>query len=163
MAKDNRPLRLDDIARPELGEGEANPFSESKDPPSGNEAKFAEGETYRVGDYEATVGHRGGFLLLIGLAAFCSSLGLLGMAYFYVDDRELLLLMQPFVALLFGLPSWLLGRSDLRAMQLGAMEQGGQVKTRIAMICGMIATASVAILFLWFVLAMFASQLGLKI
>ncbi|EAQ77949.1 hypothetical protein [Blastopirellula marina] len=163
MAKDNRPLRLGDIARPELGAGEANPFAENTGPPPEDEPKFAEGETYRVGDYETTVGHRGGFLLLIGLAAICSSLGLLTMAYFYVDDRELLLLMQPFVALLFGLPSWLLGRNDLRAMQLGAMEQGGQVKTRIAMVCGMIATASVAILFLWFIFAMFASRLGIKI
>lgn len=163
MAKDNRPLRLSDVARPELSEGAANPFSEEHDPQPEAPTQFAAGETYRAGEFETTVGHRGGFLLLIGIIGFFTSITPLALAFFFSEDRELLLMIQPFVGLLFGMPAWLLARGDLRAMSVGAMDPSGRRRTRIAMICGMIATASVALMLLGVILWVSASIMGLPI
>ncbi|MCC9608202.1 hypothetical protein LOC68_01170 [Blastopirellula sp. JC732] len=163
MAKDNRPLRLSDIARPELGEGEANPFAERHDPEPASEQQFAAGETYRTGDFETTVGHRGGFLLVLGLVGVVVAITPLVLAFFFPDDRVLLLLVQPFLGLLFGGPAWLMGRSDLKAMQVGAMDNRGRGRTRAAMIFGAIATASVFLMLLGVVTWIFASILGVNV
>lgn len=163
MAKDNRPLRLSDVARPDLGEGEANPFAERHDPKVEAESTFAAGETYRAGDYEVTVGHRGGFLLLLGLVGLVTSITPLVMAFFLPEDRVLLLIVQPFLGLLFGAPAWLLARGDLKAMKVGAMDNNGKVRTRTAMIFGAIATASVFLMILGVITWIFASVLGIRI
>lgn len=163
MAKDNRPLRLSDIARPDLNAGEANPFSEEHDPQPVETPKFSTGETYRAGEFETTVGHRGRFLMLIGLIGFFTALTPLVLAFFFPEDRAVLLMIQPFVGLLFGMPAWLLARGDLKAMAVGAMDPSGRNRTRIGMICGMIATASVALMLLGVITWIFASVMGLQI
>ncbi|MFI4874754.1 MAG: hypothetical protein ACIALR_05435 [Blastopirellula sp. JB062] len=163
MAKDNRPLRLSDIHRPELGEGENNPFSERHDPAPSQEPNFSAGETYRAGEFETTVGHRGGFLLLIGATSLVVAIGPLVGAYFSAEDRILLLVIQPFLGLLFGMPSWLMARGDLRAMQSGAMDRSGLKRTKTAMWLGAVATASVAGLFVVLIFRLFASALGFSI
>ena len=60
--------------------------------------------------------HRGGLILTLGI------LSLVGCGIFT------------------GLPAWLLGRSDLHAMDAGRMDPEGRPLTQAGKICGMIAT-----------------------
>jgi predicted Zn finger-like uncharacterized protein len=70
--------------------------------------------------------HRGGLILTLGIVGIvavfvCAPFG------------------TPF-GLIFGILAWVLGRSDLKKMSSGEMDQDGESSTRSGWICGIIAT-----------------------
>ena len=56
--------------------------------------------------------------------------------------RDTLVLVLGIVGIVLGLPfglsAWLLGKSDLAAMDRGEMDSGGRRWTRVGMICGIV-------------------------
>ena len=96
---------------------------------------------HQVGGFHATLPHRGGTLLVIGI------FGLLGASLGFCFWPLLL------ANLLLTLPPWLMAQSDLRAMLAGAMDAEGAGMTRAAHILGIVGTLATLIIFVfmaWF-------------
>lgn len=85
-----------------------------------------------LGDYQATLAHRGGVLLGLSSLAVIAALACLPFSYFCLPIGVLLLALS--------LPVWSMAREDLRAMQAGAMDPGGMSTTRIAWWLSLLAT-----------------------
>lgn len=90
---------------------------------------------HRVGGYATTLPHRGGTVLSLGLFGL---FGAAGAAFCFP------LLM---VNLLLTLPAWLMGQSDLRAIQAGAMDPAGRGMTLAGYVMGILGTIATLILF----------------
>ena len=54
----------------------------------------------------------------------------------------------------FGTAAWVMGNGDLEEMDAGAMDPSGRDFTKVGRICGMIATALIALQLLIFIPAM---------
>lgn len=121
---------------PFVDEKGRNPFADSEELPA-NENAFsanpyqggAGGQAaYRVGGFQTTLPHRGGTVLTLGI------LGLLGAAVFSFCWPILA------INLFLTLAAWLMGQSDLRAIQAGAMDPEGRGLTRAGYLLGVIGT-----------------------
>jgi hypothetical protein len=120
------PQQPNPFADPAAAPREAsdNPYAASA-VPAGNAAPV-------VGDYQATLAHRGGVLLGLSLVAVIATLACLPFSYFCLPIGVLLLALC--------LPVWGMAHGDLRAMQAGAMDPSGKSSTRIAWWLSLVAT-----------------------
>ena len=59
-----------------------------------------------------------------------------------------------------GIAAWVMGSSDLRAMQAGQMDPSGEGLTKAGKICGMIAVALIALSAIFLALALALGVLG---
>ena len=59
------------------------------------------------------------------------------------------------VCVIFGIAAWVMGNTDLRAMQAGIMDPSGEGLTKAGKILGMIATIlTIVVLVLWLVVVL---------
>jgi hypothetical protein len=122
-----------------------NPFSDRDEVPAEVIGPTADTNLYQggagglpahvVGGFVATLPHRGSTVLTLGI------LGIIGAAIFAFCWPMLT------INLFVTLPAWLMGQSDLRAMQAGAMNREGRGMTLAGFWLGVAGTAGTAILF----------------
>ncbi|PQO25451.1 hypothetical protein C5Y96_24220 [Blastopirellula marina] len=117
----NRPLKIDDIKKPELAEG-AHPFAEEE--PEGEQANANAPVDYR-GAYE-TVGKSTGVLLLImTITGFVASALPLS-RYFLPEAGWQLGLFGWLVSWIIALPALVFAVNDLKAIRLGRYTDQGK-------------------------------------
>lgn len=123
----NRPLKIDDIKKPELAEG-AHPFAEEE--PEGKQADANAPVDYR-GAYE-TVGKSTGVLLLImtvtGFAASAMPLT----RYFWPEAGWQLGVFGWLVSWIIALPALVFAVNDLKAIRLGRYTDEGKWMVSLA-------------------------------
>jgi len=123
----NRPLKIDDVKKPELAEG-AHPFAEEE--PEGQQADVQAPVDYR-GAYE-TVGKSTGLLLLImAMTGFVAS-ALPLTRYLWADTGWLLGLFGWLVSWIIALPTLVFAVNDLRAIRLGRYTDQGKWMVTLA-------------------------------
>ena len=104
------------------------------------------GRTFRPDQFETTLPHRGGRVFALGnIGLVLSVLGAVGVTTCVTFPETSGMWLTFFAsALLFGLPcafaAWIMGRSDLRAIRSGAMDDAGLVRTRRGHLFGVIGT-----------------------
>jgi hypothetical protein len=122
-----------------------NPFAEPSAPaPTGGDNPYlaSSADAYQAAPaapaYQQTLRPRAGALTLWSFVALLLSVLAVAMAYY--------LLPLGLLALIVGIPTWLTTRSDLKAMQVGAMESAarGQLKAahRLAIASNIISVLS---------------------
>ncbi|MBA2113949.1 hypothetical protein [Bremerella alba] len=122
-----RPLKIDDIKKPELTEG-AHPFAEEK--PQGKESNAQAPVDYR-GAYE-TAGRSAGVLLLImAITAFVASAFPLS-RYYWPDTGWLLGVFGWLVSWIIALPTLVFASNDLKSIQLGRFTDQGKWMVTLA-------------------------------
>lgn len=123
----NRPLKIDDIKKPELTEG-AHPFAEKK--AEGDQANVQAPVDYR-GAFE-TVGRSTGVLLLImaitGLMASALPLS----RYYWTEEGWLLGIFGWLVSWMIALPTLVIAVNDLKAIHLGRFTDEGKWMVTLA-------------------------------
>ncbi|MEW4561690.1 hypothetical protein AB1K70_04145 [Bremerella sp. JC770] len=117
----NRPLKIDDVKKPELAEG-AHPFAEEE--AEGKDADAQAPVDYR-GAYE-TVGQSTGLLLLIMAATGFLASALPLTRYIWADTGWLLGLFGWLVSWIIALPTLVFAVNDLRAIRLGRYTDQGK-------------------------------------
>lgn len=158
--KFNNPLDTDRPNPFRDGAGE-NPFGDGQ--PSGSEApqptaanpysaqdSAQEQETsvqpYRPEDYETFLPHRAGLVYWLGLSGCfvqTASVVIAAIAVLLVDEFTMGLaygVPTQLFGLALGLPAWILGHSDLKAIRAGAMDQEGERDTKRGLQFGIAAT-----------------------
>jgi hypothetical protein len=125
---------------PFADDGQDLPATEADSPYAASTAKQS---SYRPGDFETTLPHRGGFLL--GLAIAGLLVAALGIPVWYYSSNPL-----GMVALAASVPAAVLAGRDLRAMKMGAMDTASRDKTHWALLVGLLGTAVALVsLVLW--------------
>jgi hypothetical protein len=118
---------------------QSNPFAEpaeaelvASDNPYSTSAAPATSSAPVVGNYHTTMQSRGGLLLGMGLFSLIGSLGGLPLGFYCFPIGVLVIALS--------LPTWLMAREDLRAMNAGAMETSGRGTTKVAWVLALIST-----------------------
>ncbi len=123
----NRPLKVDDIRKPELTEG-AHPFAEEK--PQGKEADANAPVDY-TGAYEPAGQSSGGLLLIMAiLGILASSLPLT--TYIWLEAGWLLGIFGWLVSWIIALPTLVFASNDLRSIRLGRLIDHGKWMVSLA-------------------------------
>lgn len=144
----NRPLKLDDVKKPELTEG-AHPFAEEK--PEGNEADAQAPVDYR-GAYVNAGKSNGVLLLSMTLTGFVASALPLS-RYIWPETGWQLALFGWFVSWIIALPALVFAVNDLKAIRLGRYTDQGKWMVTLAFwltlltVVNSITTAAVVLFF----------------
>ena len=102
---------------------ESNPYAASSEPAAA---------VVQPGQYSAIVPHRGGTVFWFGLTGLLAST--------FGSLCLLCWLPLPIFALSLTIPAWIMGRHDLRAMKVGAMDGNGRGQTRAGYVMGIIGS-----------------------
>lgn len=123
----NRPLKIDDIKKPELTEG-AHPFAEEE--PEGNQADASVPVDYR-GAYETTGKSTGLLLLFMTITGFAASA--LPLSRYLVPEAGWQLgLFGWLVSWIIALPALVFAVNDLKAIRLGRYTDQGKWMVSLA-------------------------------
>ena len=123
----NRPLKIDDIKKPELTAG-AHPFAEEE--PEGRQADTQAPVDYR-GAYETVGKSTGVLLLLMAVTGFlASTLPLTGT--YWLDAGWLLGLFGWLVSWIIALPTLVFAVNDLKSIRLGRFTDQGKWMVSLA-------------------------------
>lgn len=123
----NRPLKIDDIKKPELTEG-AHPFAEEE--PEGNQADSSVPVDYR-GAYETTGKSTGLLLLFMTITGFAASA--LPLSRYLVPEAGWQLgLFGWLVSWIIALPALVFAVNDLKAIRLGRYTDQGKWMVSLA-------------------------------
>jgi hypothetical protein len=155
----NDPFRDEQGDNPFADDG---PEAEVSEDPYAVTASEAE-PTFHPDDFETTLPHRGGRVFTLGTTGLLlCALGAVGVAIFVaVPDLVGSWLTMSAALLLFGFAcaptAWIMGRSDLRAIRCGAMDDAGLARTRRGYVFGIIGTLIAVAPFVWAVVMMIQS------
>jgi hypothetical protein len=138
------------------------PAAEVSDDPYAVGASHA-GPTFQPDNFETTLPHRGGRVLAIGsVGLVLCVLGAAGIAACVAaPDIAGSWLTLSATSLLFGFScaptAWIMGRSDLRAIRSGAMDDAGFLQTRRGHAFGVIGTLIAVAPFVWAIVMLIQS------
>lgn len=161
MAKGNRPLKLSDIEKPSLGEGE-NPFVEHAEVLGDDTPEMPPGTTYQVGRYEQTQYSRGNGIVVCGVISIVMVVGCLMLREFNIPFMWIIPLaeawtfLQTLVVIILAIPTAIWGRLELQAIAYGVTPNTQFGRTRVGtslawLALGIyIAEMSSRTFFLWF-------------
>ncbi|MGY8771157.1 MAG: hypothetical protein ACKVH8_22315 [Pirellulales bacterium] len=161
MAKDNKPLRLDQIQRQVFDDQGENLFSEKQDEIVDAEAVGVEGISYDAQDFETTLGNHAFTVLFLGLLGIAFLIGCGLFAYYRVEDQIMFLVFQPIFTLMCAVPAWLTGRNDLKAIKAGAMFRNRYGILVFGTYLGATTCGLVLLLLLYYLLQLVFSILGI--
>ncbi|PHR90556.1 MAG: hypothetical protein COA78_35045 [Blastopirellula sp.] len=161
MAKDNKPLRLDQIQRQVFDDQGENLFSEKKDEIVEAESVAVEGTSYEAQNFETTLGNHAFTVLFLGLLGLTALIGCGLFAYYREEDRIMFLILQPIFAMMAAIPAWLTGRNDMKAIQAGAMHRNRYGVLVLGTYLGAIISGLVFLLLLYYLLSLVFSILGI--
>lgn len=120
-------------------------------------------QPYQPGDYETFLPNRGTLVCTLGIVGFLIQLIAIAVAVIAVvavgDSLEGIAYGLPgqLIGLAVCIPGWIMGHSDVRAIDAGAMEEGGLRATRWGLRLGVVGTLlGAGQLFLYFGLLFFA-------
>lgn len=117
----NRPLKIEDVKKPELTEG-AHPFAEEE--PEGEQADAQAPVDYR-GAYEVAGKSTGLLLLIMATTGFLAS-ALPLTRYFWPDSGWLLGVFGWLVSWIIALPTLVFAVNDLKSIRLGRYTDQGK-------------------------------------
>ena len=137
-----------------------SPVDSSNPYTSGSEYASTSPQHTHVPGYIRLKPHRGGAVLALGLTGSLMALITGVMAIMFYICCPLFLL--PLLSLSLSIPAWVMGQSDLAAMNAGTMDPSGRDITMIGMITGIVGTAVVALGVLAFI-AMVVFAFGVAI
>lgn len=123
----NRPLKVDDIKKPELTEG-AHPFAEEQ--PQGKQADAHAPVDY-TGAYEAAGQSSGGLLVIMSIIGLLAS-ALPLTAYIWAQAGWLLGTFGWLVSWIIALPTFIYASNDLKSIRLGRFIEKGLGLVRAA-------------------------------
>lgn len=144
MTSPNRPLKLDDIQKPDLT-GQKNPFAD-EEIVDAKEADANAPVDYR-GAYEPVENSHGWLILLVSLIGFGASV--LPMTRYFLPPSYSVLLgpFGWFVSWIIALPALMYSQADLKSIRLGRISEQGAWKTRVAFGTALLTLVNSAVIF----------------
>ncbi|MEX1042820.1 MAG: hypothetical protein WDZ51_19460 [Pirellulaceae bacterium] len=136
MAKGNRPLKLSDIEKPPLGEGE-NPFVEHAEVLGDDAPEMLPGTTYQVGRYEQTQNPRGNGIVVCGIISIMMVVACLMLREFNIPFMWLIpvagawTFLQTLLVIILAIPTAIWGRLELQAIAHGVTPSTQFGRTRV--------------------------------